>query len=228
MVYDKQRFFPPTTVRDRFYCFPDNSIFPISQAAAFDYFSVKSLLMKTIILLILLTASLPSAAQGVFSNQTTAALQKVIQDYPNRFLNIRGDRIQEHDHSIEYASKVRIPGSLHCVVTEANTAAVAFGWTCNLFQTTDPQKARDKFQELFNQIRNTIIKIEGAKPFILNGDYEQPSADALQAVIQFRFVPATTQVRNLKVTLTLQYQEEWTIVLDVFETAPAETAVAAP
>lgn len=180
--------------------------------------------MKTILTLMLLAAMLQSTAQGVFSNQTTAALQKVIQDYPHRFSNIKGDRLQERNRLVEYASKVNIPGASHCVIIQDNTAATAFSWTCELFNTTDHEKAIARYQELFNQIRNTIIRIEGEKPFILNGEYEKPGANDTTATIRFRFVPVFESIRRLQVTLTLQEQDEWTIVLRVFEIPPAETA----
>ena len=36
-------------------------------------------------------------------------------------------------------------------------------------------QARAKFKEIYDQIENTIIKIEGQKPFILNAQYRTPT-----------------------------------------------------
>ena len=51
-----------------------------------------------------------AAAQGVFSNQTNVALQRVIEDFPNHFRNIKGDLITDNNGS-DYKSKVEMPGT---------------------------------------------------------------------------------------------------------------------
>jgi hypothetical protein len=55
--------------------------------------------MKNVSLLILMFACLNSSAQGVFTNQTNAAIEKVIQDYPNQFKNITGPLLLEKQQS---------------------------------------------------------------------------------------------------------------------------------
>ena len=70
--------------------------------------------MKSVqILLLFLATTITATAQGVFSNQTNAALQRVIEDYPNRFKNIKGDLLQESNSSGDYQSKVQIPRSFN-------------------------------------------------------------------------------------------------------------------
>ena len=69
----------------------------------------------------LLAIVVTSFAQGVFSNKTNTALEKVIQDYPNRFKNIKGEVIVESPQTTEYRSTVQIPGSTSCTVTRYNS-----------------------------------------------------------------------------------------------------------
>lgn len=170
----------------------------------------------TLILFIIVQNAL--YAQGVFSNKTTAALQKVIEDYPNRFKNIRGERVSEHAQTVEYKSRIEIAGATHCQITE-NTVATKeqYSWNCQLFTATDFEQARVTYRELFNQIRNTIIKIEGEKPFILNGRYENPEGEKKSTTVRFDFLPAPEIVRQLKVELTLQYTTGWKIILSVYD-----------
>ena len=47
---------------------------------------------------LLLNAAWLFSQDDVFSNKTNVALEKVIRDYPNRFHNIKGDMISQHDH----------------------------------------------------------------------------------------------------------------------------------
>ncbi|HEX6431871.1 MAG TPA: hypothetical protein VF008_29470, partial [Niastella sp.] len=60
-------------------------------------------------LILALLLSLCAGAQGVFSNKTNAALKMVIEDYPNHFNNIKGDRISAYEPAVNYKSKVIIP-----------------------------------------------------------------------------------------------------------------------
>ncbi len=116
--------------------------------------------MKTAIplsFLVFVTLELP--AQGVFSNETNIALEKVIQDYPNRFNNIKGAILLEDPRVTNYESSVKIPGSLSCVVTLINGQRQTVSWRAELFDSGNFNEARNKYKEFYNQIRNTIIKI---------------------------------------------------------------------
>lgn len=160
--------------------------------------------------------TLTTSAQGVFSNQTNAALQRVIEDFPNHFRNIKGDQIT--DNSPDFKSKIEMPGAINCVISENGLRKDTYTWRAELYNTSDFEKARKKFSELYNQIHNTIIKIEGEKPVILNGKYEVPDGEKKFTSIGFHVLPATGQMRRLKVELLLQGSPGgWKIVLNVFE-----------
>jgi hypothetical protein len=93
-----------------------------------------------------------------------------------------------------------------------------FSWDHELFSSPDFEKAKIRFSELYQQIHNTIIKVQGEKPVILNGLFEMPDKDKKQNVIYFNFLPATGMVQKLKVELVLrQVQDKWSIVLMVYE-----------
>lgn len=93
-----------------------------------------------------------------------------------------------------------------------------FSWDRELFASPDFEKAKMRYSELYQQIHNTIIKVQGEKPVILNGLFEMPDKGKKQNVIFFHFLPATGMVQKLKVELVLrQVEEKWTIVLMVYE-----------
>lgn len=170
---------------------------------------------KVIWLLLFTCLTLTTTAQGVFSNKTNAALKKVIEDYPNRFSNIKGDRISAIDLAVNYKSKVVIPGSVNCTLTSKDDA---YSWNCELFSSADFEKARGKYSDLYNEIHNTIIKLEGEKPVILNGQYETPEKERKQSSIFFHFLPNTGIIQKLNVELQLQSEgSEWKINLHVYE-----------
>lgn len=174
--------------------------------------------MKSIqLLLLFMVTTLTASAQGVFNNQTNAALQKVIEDYPNRFRNITGERLREHNGLTDYKSKIQIPGSVDCVISQVNPPEKICTWTCSLFVSNNYEQALQKYQELFDQIHNTIIRVKGEKPFIITGIYAEPDQENKSGSIRFQFHPAPPVAQNLRVELSMVHNQNWELVLSVTE-----------
>ncbi len=171
--------------------------------------------MKITSLILLMLTSLATEAQGVFSNKTNTALQKVIEDYPNKFRNIIGDKIGVNQQETDYRSKIEVPGAMPSVITQHNEL---YSWKSELFESGSFDQSRERFKEVFDNIKNTIVKIEGMSPVILNGKYEYPSEDKKSTTIAFQLLPANGGLQKLKVELSLkQASSGWKIVLCVHE-----------
>jgi hypothetical protein len=175
--------------------------------------------MKTLILSlapVLLSATI--SAQGVFSNKTQSILEKVIQDYPNHFYNIKGDLIGQTHQAAEYRSTLQLPGSSSCTITLISTSHVAGNsWTCAVFEAGNFELAAARFREIYEQIANSIITTSHRKTFILTGQYENPAEDKKRTRIVFALLPGVEEVKKLKVELS-QLQDEggkWKILLSV-------------
>lgn len=160
-----------------------------------------------------------SFAQGAFSNNTSAGLEKVIQDYPNRFKNIKGEVIIENPQTTEYKSIIQIPGASSCIVTRYSGAKNdIYGWGCILLTTEDFNAAKNKFREIYAQIKNSIVKIQGEKPFILNGKYEVPSQGKKFTTVIFELIPAVGEMKKVIVDLSIQYEiTGWKVSLSVYD-----------
>jgi hypothetical protein len=169
--------------------------------------------------LIFFAISATSFAQGAFSNNTSEGLEKVIQDYPNRFNNIKGEVIVENLQTTEYKSTIQIPGASSCTVTRYNAANNdVYSWGCTLIKTEDFNAAKNKFREIYAQIKNSIIKIQGEKPFILNGQYEAPSEGKKFTTVIFELLPAVGEMKKVKVDLSVQYEiTGWKVSLSVYD-----------
>lgn len=175
--------------------------------------------MKNLTLLfILLPVTL--LAQGVFTNSTHSALQRVIGDYPNNFRNIKGQVLNEDPQSTDYVSTVQIPGASDAVITKYSSSddKEIYSWKCILAESEDFEVIAKKYKELYNQIRNSIVKVEGEKPFILNGLYEVPTEDKRFVSTAFSLLPSVGNLGKLKVELALEYfVTEWKITLIVYD-----------
>lgn len=176
--------------------------------------------MKSLALTLILAMPAIAPAQGVFSNQTSATLQKVICDYPNHFKNIQGDLVSSEAQSADYNSKVSIPGALSAVVTRysSSDAKSVYSWKCVIKESEDFESISSLYHQLYNQLKNSIIKIEGQKPFILNGSYEAPTEEKKFTTSDFYLLPATGDMKKLKVELTLEfYVTEWKMAIQVYD-----------
>lgn len=171
--------------------------------------------MKNASFLLLLLLSLRVTAQGVFTNQTNSAIEKVIRDYPNQFRNIKGSVLLENGESINYQSNIQIPGAISCVVARYQSSLY---WKAELFESADFHDAKARYSALFGQIRNTIIKIEGEKPYILNGQYEIPVEQKRFHSVVFNMLPAVGGMQKVKVELSLVRQvNTWKINLVIYD-----------
>lgn len=176
--------------------------------------------MKNIIpVILILYFGASASAQGSFNNQTNGALEKVIRDYPNQFKNIKGDLLVSGQHSAEYKSNITIPGAVSTTVTQYSVADKKIvSWQATVYTSNEFDDAKDKFKELYAQIKNTIIKLEGEKPVILNGQYETPSEEKKYTTVLFDLLPSTGATQKLKIDLMLEkINRQWKIVLSVYD-----------
>lgn len=176
--------------------------------------------MKGLTVVFLLILPFTLVAQGVFNNQTNGALQKVIGDYPNKFRNIKGAVINENPQSVDYASTVKIPGASDAVITKysADDDRDIYSWKCVLAEGEEFEDIAKKYKSLYQQIKNTIIKVDGEKPFILNGAYEIPTEEKRFVASAFNLLPSTGTLGKLKVELALEYYiTDWKITLLVYD-----------
>ncbi len=171
----------------------------------------------SIFLLVLINTGL--CAQGVFDNQTNGTLEKVIQDYPNQFKNIRGELLQATLRSTEYKSNITIPGAVSTTVTQYSVADKRLvSWQTTIYTSNRFDDAKKRYKELYGQIKNTIIKLDGERPVILNGQYEMPSEEKKYNTVLFDLLPATVLTQKLKIDLMLEkVNQEWKIVLSVYD-----------
>ncbi len=185
--------------------------------------------MKNIILLLLISSfGSTCISQGVFSNQTNKTLEKVVQDYPSQFKNIRGELLLSRPGSAAYKSTIAIPGAVSTTITQSAVAhKQTVSWQSVVYSGNEFNAAKNRFEELFNQIKNTIIKPEGEKAAIINGLYINPSEDKTFTTIQFDLLPATRLMQKVNIDLTLKNDGgQWKITLSVSDKDMKETELA--
>jgi hypothetical protein len=154
-------------------------------------------------------------AQGVFSNKTQVILEKVIQDYPNHFYNIKGELISQALQSARYKSTLQLPGAESTVIW-VSSGSQGSGWSCVVLETKSFAEARVRFATIYSQLSNSIITAGGQKTYILSGQYETPVEEKKVTCITFTLLPGVGDLKKVKVALELrQEQNTWKIVVCV-------------
>ncbi len=174
--------------------------------------------MKNITLfLFIVMIGMPGFGQGVFSNQTNFTLERVVQEYASQFKNIKGEVINKSKASTAYKSTLSIPGAVSTTIIQSATEEhQVLIWESVLYTGPDFNTAKTRYETLFNQIKNTIIKPAGEKPLIVNGLYLNPSSDKIFNTIQFDLLPANGPLQKVNIDLVLQNEAgKWQIVLSV-------------
>lgn len=185
---------------------------------------MKSIEMKSLTLIWLFCSAFfthaQTHAQGVFTNETHTALQAVIDDFPNHLVNIRGDLVRNDVQTADYASRVSIPGALSTVITRYTSSGDTdlYGWKTQLAGSAEFAEAADRYRTIYRELKNSIIKIDGEKPFILNGAYEVPSEAKRFMVSNFYLLPPSEVLKDLRIELSLEYVlTEWKVYLQLYE-----------
>ncbi len=173
----------------------------------------------TVILLLIVLLSFAGHTQGVFRNQVNNTLEKVIQDYPSQFQNIRGEQVSQAQGAIAFKSNIVIPGAISTTITQfAVEHKQLLSWQSVVYAVSDFEQARNRFEETFNQIKNTIIRAQGEKAVIVNGMFINPSADQTYTIIQFDLLPPSGLMQKVNIDLAMENTgTQWQIVLSVYD-----------
>ena len=179
--------------------------------------SVKTLVLLTSLLLVVAGSS----AQLKFPvvNPVANDVKKVIEDYPNRFINLMGEIIAENPQSTDYACNFKINGAEESSITRYSAKKEVCSWQALMLTTESFEKAKQKFKSLYNQLNNLSVDIGDAKNLHLRASYEVPVESKKFTSIVFSPEQKSDKTDKLKVEISLQFHEpmEWKVRLLVYD-----------
>ena len=145
-------------------------------------------------------------------------VKKVIEDYPNRFINLMGEIITENTQSTDYQCNFKVNGAEEAIITRYSAKKEVCSWQALMLTTDNFEKARQKFKSLYNQLNNLSVSF-GAASFRLKGKYESPDEKKKFTSMLFFFEPANEAEKKLKIEITIQYFEpmEWKVKVLVYD-----------
>jgi hypothetical protein len=179
--------------------------------------SVKSLVLITMSVFI---ASV-SAAQLKLPviNGVAADVKKVIEDYPNRFINLMGEVKAENAQATDYECNFKVNGAEEAFITRYSAKKEVCSWEAVMLTTESFEKAKQKFKSLYNQLNNLGVSAGGNKAYHLKGKYEAPQENMKFTAAVFSFDPETEPVKKIKVEVVMQYYApmEWKVKVLVYD-----------
>ena len=180
--------------------------------------SVKSLVFITITTFIF-NLSQAQLKLPVINNGISRDVKKVIEDYPNRFINLMGKMLVENTQSTDYQCNFTVDGAEEAIVTRYPAKNEICSWQALMLTTDDFEKAKQKFKSLYNQLNNLSVTIGNAKTFHLKGTYETPAEENKFTSVLFSFEPGSETVKKLKVEISMQFivPMEWKIKVLVYD-----------
>ncbi len=178
--------------------------------------SVKLLVLITIISLISFSAS--SQFKLPKSNGVSGDIKKVIEDYPNRFINIMGEIITQYPQSTDYQCNFKVNGAEESFVTRYSAKKEVCSWEALMLTTESFDKAKQKFRTLYSQLQNMPVKL-GVETYKLKGEYESPAEDKKFTGVLFSLDHENEKAARLKIEILMQYVEpmEWKVKVLVYD-----------
>lgn len=175
--------------------------------------------------LLLLAASLfsviPVAAQikSPFAS-IRPELEKVINDYPNQFSSIKGNRNQGDPNTIQYASTIEMRGAVESkVIGYPTKTKINWLWEAKLFVTDDMAELKKLYKAYYNDIAGKSFMSKGANNSInAIGAYNAPSEELRLWTNQFRMNDVTGEFGNLVIDLVAEYTNfEWIVYVRIYD-----------
>jgi hypothetical protein len=143
----------------------------------------------------------------------TSDIKKVIDDYPNHFVNLLGEVIIQNPQSTDYRCNFKVNGAEECSITRYSGTKNPASWQALMLTTDDFDEAKKKFKSIFGQLNNFPLR-----SMHLKGQYESPVEEKKFASITFSFSPSEESVSKLQVELLMEADMmEWKVRILIYD-----------
>jgi hypothetical protein len=179
--------------------------------------SVKTLVLITIASLVFNYSNAQLKLPAI--NGVGNDVKKVIEDYPNRFINLMGEVIKENTQSTDYQCNFKVNGAEESFVTRYSAKKEVCSWQALMLTTQSFDKARQKFKALFNQLNNLSLNTGGGKNVHLKGNFEAPEETKKFTSVIFSIEPELEATQKLKIEISMTFHSpmEWEVKVLVYD-----------
>lgn len=180
--------------------------------------AVKPLALITIAIL-LIQPCISAQLRLPIANSIASDLKKVIEDYPNHFMNLQGELLIEHAQSADYACNFKVAGAEQASVTiYSSVGKKVASWQALLLTTEDFEEARKKYRSIYGQLQQMHLTMADGHSILLKGHYEEPVEERKFTSTLFSCGQKDDSPCKLKVEIIMSYEPmEWKVKLLVYD-----------
>lgn len=155
---------------------------------------------------------------GLSNSDVRQALEKVITDFPKNFSTLKGEVVNDNAQSIEYASLLQFKTAEKNTITRYTGRLPVYSWQAQMLSTEEFPVAEKKYKSLYKDLKNISLTLNRDYSYGLDGEYDAPDESRKFATTVFHLTPNATNLPNVKVELSMQYEfPEWKVYLTVYQ-----------
>lgn len=147
-----------------------------------------------------------------------ADIQKVVDQYPHQYAEIRGEVINQNPQTVEYASLIKPDGVEGATITKYSALGKeVVTWQSTVLVTEDFEAAAKKYKWLYQQLKGMDIKYV-ADLYTLRGPYTEPDESIGFATSILTPDHPPLPLARLKVEVQLNFEfPEWKVGLLIYD-----------
>jgi len=146
-------------------------------------------------------------------------VKKVIEDFPNRFINLMGEVMAVNEQSTDYYCNFKVNSAEECFITRYPAKKEICSWEALLLTTDNFEKAKQKFKTLYTQLNNLSVTMSNGTSYRLKGTYEAPVEEMKFTTVLFSLIPNDVTFEKLRIEVSIQFfiPMEWKVKVQVYD-----------
>lgn len=155
---------------------------------------------------------------GFSNGDVRQALEKVLTDFPKNFSTLKGDVLDTDPQSVEYASLLLFKTAEKNSITQYSGNQPVYSWQALMLTTEEFSAAEKKYKSLYKELKSPSLTLNRDYNYGLEGEYDAPDESRKFASTLFHLTPHASNLPNVKVELSMQYDfPEWKVSLAVYQ-----------
>jgi hypothetical protein len=179
---------------------------------------MKNIRFKLLILSLFGLGSLHAQLRNPLNTAFQNDMQKVVAEFPNRFVSLMGGVMASDPQTAAYASLVALKDAESCTVTRYSAGVrPIYSWQALMLRTDDFVEAAKKYNWLFHQLKGMNVSYVVDR-YTLGGTYQPPAEERKFSVSELTVIRPPEALNKLRIEVAMQYEfPEWKVVVQVFE-----------
>lgn len=148
------------------------------------------------------------------------AVEKIVQDYPERFSNLQKDLISKETNFDVYSSSVKIPGSTDCIIHRYNaTFNSSANWQATMYEGEDADQAKKIYRNTCKTLQRIKVSLTGYSGVGFSGTMTEVNNDIsfAESIYQLKLKDVLYEDFYAEVEMVNSGPFSWVVHLNFFK-----------